>query len=343
MAQRKLRLVVGTQLRANVNFWTAGTASYVGGVEALMVSFAEMIERRGIMVAVAKSGLGHHLRFRGDIFLDNGSYTMLRDGGKPRIDEYVDFVARAKPDWFPVPVDYLPSPSNSRLVARRLAEKTARINDLFGHSGYVPVVHMGPHFAEYFRRTLQTLKPERIAVGGMVPYLRFGAGADPRKALEQLATARKSFDGSLHVFGFGGGITSLHLAAALGVDSVDSSGWRVRAARGFILVPGCGERMINRIGGWDGPCPSPDELLTLRACGCYPCRTLGLKALTERGRIGFENRAVHNLWILLHERRMLNSRSSAKLKTWSLARLCHNRMRYLVEHAFEVTRRGRRW
>ena len=40
---------------------------------------------------------------------------------------------------------------------------------------------MGPHFLEYFGKTIKTTKPKRIAVGGMVPYLRFAKGAEPKR------------------------------------------------------------------------------------------------------------------------------------------------------------------
>jgi hypothetical protein len=335
----QLQIVAGTQLKAKVDFWTAGTLNHVSGVDALMLSFGEILQRRTRLDALEKIGLGEYLGFRGHIFLDNGSYTMLGGGLKPPIAEYVRFVRHAKPDWFPVPVDYVPSPSASRKLARRLAEQTAEINEKFGLAEYVPVIHMGPHFSEYFRRTIETLKPKRVAIGGMVPYVRFARGANPRLALQRLADARKSFEGSIHVFGLAGGITSVHITAALGIDSADSSGWRVRAARGFILVPGRGERMIQRIGGWEGPTLSTDDIAALKSCRCGTCTTGGLDAFAELGKTGFEHRAVHNLWVLSREAALLNNRSGQRLKSWSLARLRLNRMRYLVEHAFDLTHR----
>lgn len=319
-----------------MDFWTPESAARIDGVDALMVSFGELIDRTSMLNAASRDGLRKYLGFSGKIFLDNGCFSLLREGREPPIEQYVRFVNCARPDWYPVPVDYVPSPSLSPRTARRLAEKTARINEEFGPSGYVPVIHMGPHFLEYLHRTLRTIKSEWIAIGGMVPYVRFGQGANPRRALDLLAKARSSFDGKIHVFGFGGGITSVHVMAALGIDSVDSSGWRVRAARGFILLPGQGERMLKKLGGWEGPTLTRDELSALRACKCTTCTSHGYKALTRRKRAGFERRAAHNLWVLLREVTLINEYRGRRLKEWSLDRLKNNRMRYLVEHAFHA-------
>lgn len=336
MQRRSVRIVVGTQLRSSVDFWTAGSSTFVPGIDAIMISFAEIMSRGLTSRAAAARGLRQYLGFRGEVFLDNGSFTLLRNGGKPNVAEYVRFVESAKPDWFPIPVDYLPAPSSSRRVAKLLAEKTASMNQEFGGSGYVPVVHMGPHFLEYFAEVLKLLRPDRLAVGGMVPYLRFGRGANPRVAIEMLARARSLFDGSLHVFGFGGGVTSLHLAAALGLDSVDSSGWRVRAAKGLILMPGRGERMITGFGQQKGAPLSSEDQLALKRCGCAIC-SVSSNQLSKPGRLGFQGRALHNLWVLSNEAALLNRCSSKVLRTWSLKRLRTNRMRYLVEHAFMLT------
>jgi len=337
MTKRKLQIVVGTQLRARVDFWSPGSPVFIEGLDALMVSFGEIVTRAAAMKGAAAIGLKDYLGFRGNIFLDNGCFTLLRNGQKPNIEKYVRFVQSAKPDWFPIPVDYLPLPSSSKRAARVLAEKTATINERFCVAGYVPVVHMGPHFPYYFEKTVRELAPKRIAVGGMVPYLRFTRGATPRLAVEYLARARKSFDGSLHVFGFGGGITSLHLAAALQIDSVDSSGWRVCAAKGLILIPGSGQRLIRRFGECNGRELSYEEKLILSRCRCAVCSCAPRRMLSKSGGVGFQNRAVHNLWVLSREAALLNACPTHALKAWSLTRLRQNRMRYLVEHAFDVT------
>jgi queuine/archaeosine tRNA-ribosyltransferase len=116
---------------------------------------------------------------------------------------------------------------------------------------------------------------------------------------------RRTFkDKSIHVFGVGGTAT-LHLTALLGFDSVDSSGWRNRAARGIIQLPGSGERLVADLGSWRGREPSADEWKVLRLCKCPACRAHGTNGLKASKLHGFCCRATHNLWVLLQENRWL--------------------------------------
>src|SRR5262249_15700094 len=108
----------------------------------------------------------------------------------------------------------------------------------------------------------------------------------------------------IHVFGVGGTAT-LHLAALVGFDSVDSSGWRNRAARGIVQLQGSGERLGADLGTWRGRKPSPDELDLLRRCRCPACRAHGVRGLRASKLKGFSCRATHNLWVLLQEERWL--------------------------------------
>jgi 7-cyano-7-deazaguanine tRNA-ribosyltransferase len=102
-----------------------------------------------------------------------------------------------------------------------------------------------------------------------------------------------------------GGTATLHLAALLGFDSVDSSGWRNRAARGIVQLPGCGERLVADLGNWRGREPSTDEWGILAKCKCPACKKFGSDGLKASKLHGFCCRATHNLWVLLDENRWL--------------------------------------
>src|SRR5919106_1436422 len=70
--------------------------------------------------------------------------------------------------------------------------------------------------------------------------------------LNALRQVREDFSGKqVHIFGIGGTAT-LHIAALLGMDSADSSGWRNRAARGIVQLSGRGERFLAQLGNWRG-------------------------------------------------------------------------------------------
>ncbi len=112
-----------------------------------------------------------------------------------------------------------------------------------------------------------------IALGGIVPNLLRSPSAIPyRMILDNLRYVRQTFaDKHIHVFGIGGTAT-LHLAALLEMDSVDSSGWRSRAARGIVQLPGCGDRSVANLGSWRGREPDATEWERLRCCPCPACQ-----------------------------------------------------------------------
>ena len=91
----------------------------------------------------------------------------------------------------------------------------------------------------------------------------------------------------------------------MGFDSVDSSGWRNRAARGIVQLPGSGERLAAELGSWRGRTPSAEEWETLRRCRCPACREHGLPGLRAKKLRGFCCRATHNLWVILRENQWL--------------------------------------
>jgi tRNA-guanine family transglycosylase len=128
------------------------------------------------------------------------------------------------------------------------------------------------------------------------------------KILDGLFHVRQVFrDKQIHVFGIGGTAT-LHLAALLEMDSVDSSGWRNRAARGIVQLPGSGDRAVAELGSWEGRRPSEEEWGKLESCQCPACQKFGITGLKADKIFGFCNRATHNLWVLLEENRRLQRR-----------------------------------
>jgi 7-cyano-7-deazaguanine tRNA-ribosyltransferase len=96
------------------------------------------------------------------------------------------------------------------------------------------------------------------------------------------------------------------------MDSIDSSGWRNRAARGIIQLFGSGDRMIADLGKWRGRKPSRGEWKKLRECQCPACTQCGVKGLKDGGIEGFCNRACHNFWVLLEEAKWIKEQFAAK-------------------------------
>jgi hypothetical protein len=246
-------------------------------------------------------GVPHSTR----IFLDNGAFYFLGRCGVTPTKEYEEFVKKANPDWYPIPQDHIPTPSMSLREQRACLKRTMVANRSFEYDGFVPVIHVSRVLIEYIQeireRDRLSSKPA-IALGGIVPNLLRAPKALPYKdVIDSLWLTRDTFaDKHLHVFGLGGTAT-LHLAALMNFDSVDSSGWRNRAARGIVQLPGKGDRMIAELGNWRGRLPNQEEIETLKSCGCPSCLQHGMEGLISRGIDGFCNRATHNLWVLLEE------------------------------------------
>lgn len=250
-----------------------------------------------------------------EVYLDNGAFYFLTRGGDTATQEYEEFVERAQPDWYPVPQDFIPSPSMAIEAQRDCLERTMAVNLAYQRDGYVPVIHISQVLTDSIvalqAHPRLAAKP-RIALGGIVPNLLRMPKARPyREILGQVREVRRAFpDKHLHLFGVGGTAT-LHLAALLGLNSVDSSGWRNRAARGIVQLPGSGDRLVAALGKWRGRVPSEAEWNKLAGCPCPACTHHGLTGLRASGTHGFSCRATHNLWTLLEEARWIEDRFDA--------------------------------
>jgi 7-cyano-7-deazaguanine tRNA-ribosyltransferase len=283
-----------------------------------MVSYGEFHQMPAQMEKAKELGLRKYLGVsRGTrIYLDNGAFYFLRSGVEGERRRYTEFVKKAKPDWYPIAFDVIPTPKMSMLQQRRCFDNTMNANRAYNFDGYVPVIHVSGLLDEYVEaiiRSPKLLAKERIALGAIVPnLLRAPKALSYETVLESLSEVRATFkQKTLHVFGIGGTAT-IHLAALLGIDSVDSSGWRNRAARGIVQLPGSGDRMIASLGKWRGRVPSREEWDKLARCRCPACKGNGIRGLKSGGLIGFCNRATHNLWILLNEEHWTKKHLGAK-------------------------------
>jgi 7-cyano-7-deazaguanine tRNA-ribosyltransferase len=276
-----------------------------------MVSYGEFHQMPAQMRKAKELGLRKYLGVpRGiSIYLDNGAFYFLRSGADAERRKYTEFVKKAKPDWYPIGFDVIPTPTMSNATQRRCFNSTMDANHAYNRDGYVPVIHIGGLLDEYISAILRSpklLAKNRIALGAIVPNLLRAPKAVPYDTvLQSLSHVRATFRAkALHVFGVGG-TSTIHLAALLGINSVDSSGWRNRAARGIVQLPGSGDRMIANLGKWRGRVPNKEEWAKLACCRCPACAANGMKGLKADGLGGFCNRATHNLWVLLEEARWM--------------------------------------
>ena len=173
-----------------------------------------------------------------------------------------------------------------------------------------------------------------MALGVLVPQMLQTKGTGPKtKAVDSILTVRRQFAGKIHAFGIGGTAT-LHLAAILGLDSVDSSGWRNRAARGIIQLPGRGDRLLTQLGNWRGRSLDKKECVLLNECKCPGCQEAGIEGLSASGTIGFARRATHNLYVLLEELNEIDNRlMNGSYHTWYSTYVFNGTFLRLIDYA----------
>jgi len=325
--------------------WDRASPYYLPTLRAVMVSYADFdqmpVRQREAMEKGLRGWLG--VPEEVTIYLDNGAFYFLSKGGEAPWQAYEEFVRRAQPDWYAIPQDYIPTPYMSDVEQLDCLRRTMAINQAYQGDGYVPVIHISRHLDLYLREFLsdeQLRNKPGVALGGIVPNLLRARRAMPYKdVLNSMRQVRVELaDKELHVFGIGGTAT-LHLAALLDVDSVDSSGWRNRAARGIVQLPGRGDRTVANLGNWRGREPAQDEWEILASCPCPACKRSGIKGLQSSGLEGFCNRATHNLWTLLDEARQIEEHlATDTYEEWYQTHVDNSTYRPLIECALEQRR-----
>lgn len=332
-------VVAGTGLKnLNPRAWDLTSPYHLPGLRAIMISYADFFnappqrEKAMDQGLHAYLGVPHGVR----IYLDNGAFFFLGHGSEVPEQEYIEFVERAKPDWWPIPQDIIPTATMALEEQRACFARTMESNLAYQHDGFMPVIHVSRFLNEYtvaVKANEQLAAKPGIALGGMVPNLLRASKAIPyQDILDSLEHVREEFaDKHIHVFGLGGTAT-LHLAALLGIDSVDSSGWRNRAARGIVQLPGSGDRSVAELGSWRGRQPVQMEWERLATCPCPTCRLYGLDGLKAGGTAGFCYRATHNLWTLLDEARQIEEHLAAgTYLDWYITHLDNSIYRPLIE------------
>src|SRR5438128_8762318 len=95
--------------------WDISSPYYLPNLQAVMVSYADfhrMPAKRARAMAEGLHGfLGIPKKIK--IFLDNGAFYFLGRNDEVVREEYEEFVARAKPDWWPIPQEFIPTPDMS--------------------------------------------------------------------------------------------------------------------------------------------------------------------------------------------------------------------------------------
>ncbi len=335
-----MQIVASLSYNRKPRLWNPDSPYFLPDLRAVMVSYADFDRMPVVRQRVMEQGLRAYMNVpeTTQVYLDNGAFSFLKREKEVPRDQYESFIRAAKPDWYATPQDYIPTPRMSNEDQLACLNKTMQVNNAYSHDGYVPIIHISRQldlYLEQLQANERLQAKPRIALGGIVPnLLRMPKAMRPEVVLDSVRQVRNELaDKQLHVFGVGGTAT-LHLAALLGVDSVDSAGWRNRAARGIIQLPGRGERIVAELGNWRGRRPDEAEWATLENCPCPACEKFGSEGLQISGMAGFCNRATHNLWTLLDEARQIDEHLAAgTYEAWYLGHVQNSTYLPLIQQA----------
>lgn len=303
-------------------------------VPGLMLNAFEVLANDRTRERIQRRGLKAHLDFDGFVFMDSGGYLLQSNrrysvGAKDVLSVYSAF----SPDIAAV-LDHPLRPASSLSTNRERWSRTFRNTRTMLAAGLeipiVPVVH------GYTLKSLEAScaaverhcgKVPVIALGSLVPLFKGMYVRDrflkrlPQHAddyaeglanypylfyiVEAIKLVREYFPSALlHVFGVGS-TTTMHVLFSLGVDSIDSSGWRLKAAHGAIQLPGYGDLFprVRRDNSKTRRRINDEGISLLETCHCPICKSAAgqrEKLLRVLG-TSFRARAIHNAYLFLKE------------------------------------------
>ena len=278
-------------------------------VDAILVNAYEILNSNGkTLETVNKKGIHKYLNFKGSVMMDSGGF-LFQKKDQLNVDpiDIVDLYHSSKLD-FGVVLDHPLNPTESNYLNNKRWKNTIKnTNFMFKNNGelaIMPVTH------GYTKRKLKKAcdeikdimnEPDAIAIGSLVPLIKSGwignnqKGNGRKFVIDAIKLVRQEFsDSFMHVFGVGG-TTTMHLMYSLGVDSIDSIGWRIAAAHRQIQLPGVGVRVLSPVS--TRVIISKKEKEILARCECPTCKDLNIKNRIKVLDNSFEKRALHNAWV----------------------------------------------
>ena len=298
----------------------------------ILVNACNILTSDGTSKRIEKEGIENFLEYDGPIMMDSGGFQFQK---KETIDinplRIMDLYEKSRPDIGVVldhPLDLISERKNGERLLSTM-KNTGIMLENNGNIVLLPVIHGYAvddiyQIIKYIKDTIGD--PILIGVGSLVPLIKALNGrkefimskesivermGPPKvKALtgfymvEIVKLIRREFPESfLHVFGVGG-VTTMHLMFSLGADSIDSIGWRLKAAYGAIQLPGVGDRFVSPKRRKRTKL-SKNDLALLEECECPICREKKLakriELLDNDNPSTFCNRAIHNAWVFQQE------------------------------------------
>jgi 7-cyano-7-deazaguanine tRNA-ribosyltransferase len=306
-----------------------------------------------------------YLNFNGPLFFDSGGFKFQRQGGlSTACDEVLTLYENLRPDIAAVldlPLNPLASPRNNSKRWRTTLANTLFMHENNGFFELAPVFH-AYNLAQVGRRSAQLREvfpaPRVLCVGSLVPllkashigsyFVRCGDSSSPTMqrwsfVTRLLLSLRRLYpDAMLHVFG-AGSLSTMYLLFLMGVDSVDSVAWRVKAGYGAIQLPGITDRNLGAMPSTGRVRRALDkkEYALLEQCRCPVCDG---RRVAEQLRLlsSFTARAIHNAHVFISEVGLMRkAKEGGRLTAFVTERLLRSPLYQSVLHSVVLPERER--
>jgi 7-cyano-7-deazaguanine tRNA-ribosyltransferase len=276
-------------------------------IDGLLLNAYQILNCRRANIQIRDQKIHKYSRFDGPIMMDSGGFLFMRRNRLDvSADEIINLYEDAKPN-FGIVLDHPITPDLSPYIIRkrrlRTLFNTARMMELrvTENPEIIPVIHgfSNRSIVQFIKQLQKISEFKTYGIGSLVPSIFNIKGIGGISNVVKTIMTIRDFlpNARLHVFGVGS-TTTMNLMFYAGADSVDSSGWRTKAAFGAIQLPGMGDRYVTqRKRNKKYHNLYPREKLVLDKCKCPICRKYGLTELQK----SFEARALHNAWVFQQE------------------------------------------
>jgi len=244
------------------------------------------------------------------IWVDSGGYQILVNGLKIDIDDIIKRYSSIPADIYmslDIP-SFLPSEKQYEIVEQNIRNFFI-LSEKLKDKRIIPVIHMyNSKLLQYAYEKYVEAGVDLIAYGGIVPPMLRATRLRLLSLLGALILRKLNPKVKIHVLGIGSYLM-IRILEKMGIWSIDTSTWRVKAAFGHVIVPGLGERYVgNRKIKFGTPKIRPEELeLLYRELEKTHFPLLDqFEDLLKT----FAGRALINAWVILKTNNGLNRRSS---------------------------------
>lgn len=270
----------------------------VFGVPDTMIKIWELIPDIEVMINNIRWRWSRPIASR--VWVDSGGYQIMIKKLNIDITEVINRYRLIEGDIF-VSLDI--PPQELCTVSKELVIQNIRnfeiMYEKLDNKKIIPVVHCyESNLLMYSIDLYKSYGVNMVAYGGAVPpsMARMGRGSRTLPLLA-LAIVRKTFNKWIHALGIGGTPAIYKALTILGVNSLDSSSWRTKAAYGKVMIPGLGERYVgNGLARFGRKDLSEEEYRLLEEL----LRKTGFPYIDNLRNLltSFRGRALINAWIM---------------------------------------------